>query len=466
MSPVSRHRSGKQKGSARSGRSSKAARSGNPATKAAAAAEQKLRRLELERQMLLAERDRLVADFPYRQGVWLEPWYAGHAVALLAEASGLTTAADPAALEQATAELVADRLLVMRDDGGGSDWEITYWLAVVAAQAADDQALSDDAALTSWMLLHGLAAICPPDLAAMLLQVVDERGATAPPSPSWVPLTPRLTIEPAVRVFADRYGLRSAILVAGHRPDGPTCTYLFDVDLCGGDSTIVRSGWYPDQDAALTAWASGVGPSADVGQQGSSAAVDVLGELLPFAEDPNDVLLGEDDPRERAVALLRDRRIIADLASRLAAAGTVPIDRTTENLELAERWAAQETPRFREWCADRGVRPAPADVVEELLTEWAAYTPHRLVRACSPHRVASFAAQLAEEWADQGRLRVAWSLVEPWAEYCLEHGDLPEHLAAPVRDAARAVTREPHRVATRVVDTWKTATDETRPLGS
>jgi hypothetical protein len=267
-------------------------------------------------------------------------------------------------------------------------------------------------------------------------------------------------------MLSDAYGLRSAVLVAGRRPGGPARTYLLDVDLCPGYPTIVRSGWYPDEDTALTAWASAVGPSAgaptggsgvvllaqvsgaalgaDAVQEGSSAAVDVLGELLPLNQDPNDVLLGGDDPHERVVALLRDRRIIADLTAALGAAGADPADHTAGDLERAEQWAA-----LRAWCSAHAVGQAPADVVEELLAEWAAYTPHRLVWACSPHRVVSFTAQLSEEWGDRDRLRIAWSLVQSWAEYCLEHCGLPEHLAAPVRDAARAVTRTPGRIAAR-----------------
>lgn len=78
----------------------------------------------------------------------------------------------------------------------------------------------------------------------------------------------------------------------------------------------------------------------------------------------------------------------------------------------------------------------------------------------------SFAAQLSEEWGYRKRVRSAWSLIEPWTEYCLQRADLPEHLAAPVRDAARAVTRSPGHTAARAIDTWKAATDETHPLVS
>jgi hypothetical protein len=505
VSPVSRHRSGKDKGksSSHGGGSSKEARSGNPQIRALAAEEQalraehrrltarseqqdeELRRLRRERRVLLAERDRLLAEFSAWRQVSLDTWYAGHAAALVAEAYGLTAAADPAALEQATAELVADRLLAMRDDESRG-WEatgwVTDWLTVVAAEAVDH------AEAGSWLLLHGLAAICPPDLAALMLQSIEARAATAPPSPSWLPLTPQLAIDPAARVFADAYGLRSAVLIGGRRPDRPARTYLLDVDLCPGHPTIVGSGWYADQDTALAAWASAVGPSAGapVGGPGpvllaqasgaalgagavkgrTSAAVEALGELLPLEQDPLDVLLGEDDPRERAVGLLRDQRIIADLTAALAAAGADLADRTAGDLERGQQWAAQEAPGFRAWCSTRAVQQAPADVVEEMLAEWAAYTPPRLVWACSPHRVVSFAAQLSQEWADRNRLRIAWSLVEPWAEYCLDRCGLPEHLAAPVRDAARAVTGTPGRIAAHAVDTWKTATNETHPLGS
>jgi hypothetical protein len=442
--------------------------------------EEELRRLRQEHRELRAEHDKLLAEFSAGRPAVLGTWYAGHAAVLIAEADGLTSAQDPAALEQATAELVADRLVAMRDEEF-PDWDVSDWLAVVAAAADDDEGAA------SWFLLHGLAAICPPDLATGILRAIDGRAPDGSPSPSWLPLTPQLTIDPAVRVLSDVYGLRSAVLVAGRRPDGPARTYLLDVDLCPGYPTIVGSGWYPDEDTALTAWARGVGPSAcasDAGhgavllaqvtgaalgpgavQDGSSAAVDVLGELLPLHEDPLDVLLGEDDPRERAVALLRDRRIIADVTAALAAAGADPADHTAGDLDRAEQWAARETPGFRTWCNAHGVRQTPADVVEELLTEWAAYSPPRLVWACSPHRVVSFAAQLSEEWGDRDRLRIAWSLVQPWAEYCIERSGLPEHLAAPVRDAARAVTRTPGRIAAGAVDTWKTATDETHPFG-
>jgi hypothetical protein len=178
------------------------------------------------------------------------------------------------------------------------------------------------------------------------------------------------------------------------------------------------------------------------------------------------LVLGEDDPRERAVGLLRDARIIADLTSQLRAAGAEPADRTGGDLDRAEEWASQQAPDFRAWCSSHAVPQPSTDLVEELLTEWAAYVPERLVWACSPHRVVSFTAQLAEERFGRDRLRAAWSLLPPWTEYCLEHSGLPEHLAAPVRDAAAAITRAPERIAAQAVDTWRTPTDETTPLPS
>lgn len=501
MSPVSRRRSGKGKGSGRGAGSGKAAaRSGNPQVRAAAALEQaerseqrrqvtrsespaeELRRLRRERQRLIVERDELRREVFGLLRSGLAAWYQEHATELIVAAEELTAAPDPAALEQAAAELVADRLVAMRDEQP-SDWEVVDWLEAVAAAAIDDHGEA------SWFLLHGLAAICPPGPAAAIRHAIDERRKTAPTSPTsptWLPLTPQLTVEAAVEVFTDAYGLRSAVLVPARRPGGPARTYLLDVDLCPGYPSIVRSGWYPDPDTAVTAWAHAVGPSAAADGSGrlllarvtgtalgpaaaraSSAAVDVLGELLPLLEDPDDVLLGEDDPHERAVALLRDRRIINDLTTALTAFGADPADRTPGDYERAAQWAEQEAPRFRTWRETHATpagRQAPTDLVEDLLTEWAAYTPPRLFHACSPHRVVSFAAQLAEEWADRGRLRIAWSLVAPWAEYCIERSGLPEHLAIPVRDAAQTLTRAPEQTAARAVDTWKTPTDETHPF--
>jgi hypothetical protein len=495
MSPVSRHRSGK-KGSSRGGGPPKGARSGNPQVRAEAAQEQalrdenrtltdrveqsrqKLRRLQHERQQLIAERDRLAAGFSAQRKPLSQDWYEHHATALVADARRLAAVGDPDALEQACAEILADRLLVMREDGPPG-WEVADWLPFVASAAADDQEPG------SWYLLHGLIAICPPDLAAMMQIARDDRAAEAPsPSPSWLPLTLQRTIDPRARVISDAYGLRSAVLVPATRPDGSTATYLLDVDRCAGYPTTVRSGWHPDPDAALAAWADGVGASTDpstggpflvaqvsgtalgpgAAQDSAAAAADVLGELLEQYQDQRDLLLGEDDPRERVVALLRDQRVVADLTDALAAAGVAVEHRTAGDIERGERWAAQETPGFRAWCGAHGLRPPPAGLVEAFLTEWASYVPSRLVWACSPHRVVSFTAQLSEEWADRDRLRQAWSLLEPWAGYCLEHQDLPEQLAAPVRDAARIATGAPHRTASRVVDTWKTATDETHPL--
>lgn len=508
MAPVSRPRSGKGKGkgrgSSRSVGSSKAARSGNPQVRAAAAELQDLRaerrRLgdsigqlqeELHRPrrkhaVLQAEQGWLLDDFSVQRRAVLDAWYAGHAAALLAETHRLAAAADPAALEQATAELIADRLLVMREDEDRA-CEVTHWasdwLAIVAAGAAEH------ADPGSWLLLHGLAAICPSELAAIVQESIAARAPGAPTSPAWLPLTSQLTIDAAVRVFTDAYGLRSAVLATGRRPDGPARTYLLDVDLCPGYPAVVGSGWYAGEDAALVAWAAAVGPSADTSaggpgpvllapvsgaslgaaavEESSLAAVDVLAGLLPLEEDPNELVLGEGDAAERAVALLRDRRIIADLAAALSAAGADPsgaAQRVLDDVDRAPQWAAEQTPGFLAWCGARVTRQPPADLVEEMLTEWAAYIPQRRVWACSPHRVLSFAAQLQEEWADHGRVRSAWSLIEPWAEYCLRRRGLPEPLGDAVQEAARVVTRAPLRIATQVVDTWRTATDETSPL--
>jgi hypothetical protein len=109
-------------------------------------------------------------------------------------------------------------------------------------------------------------------------------------------------------------------------------------------------------------------------------------------------VLGEDDPREHAVALLRDGRIIADLTAALASAGADPVDRTAGDLECAQQWAAQEAPGFRAWCSTHAVPQAPADVVEELLGRVGGPRPAPaglgLLTAPSPHRVVSFTAQL------------------------------------------------------------------------
>jgi hypothetical protein len=493
MSPASRGRSSKGKGASGSRKQSKGARSGNPQLRAqqleqqALVAERRrliaravdqnaeLRRLQSQRDALIAQRDELTAELQAR----LERWGSAYTTEAFAAAGALTGLQDAAALAEATAELIADRMLAMRDEEG-TGWAVPDWLDVLVSAAADDHSPA------TWFLLHGLAAISPPALSAEARAAIERRAASAPPSPSWLAGTLDLMIGTRARVFGDAYGLRYAVLVPGQYAGGPTRTYLLDIDLCPGYATIVTSGWHDGEDAALAAWAAAVGPSASgsQGQHGpdlvtevtgsalgpqavreqSAAAVSVLADLLPFVDDPDDVLLGEDDPRERVVALLRDSRIVADLAASLGRAGLDVPDPTAGYPERGQEWVQREAPAFLEWCAGHGVRQARQDVVEEFLDTWAIFTPERLLLACSPHRVVSFAAELGEEWADQDRLRLAWSLIEPWATYCLERTSLPEHLAGPVREAARTVTVAPQRTAARAVDTWKIAADETHPL--
>jgi hypothetical protein len=491
VSPVSRGRRPKGSGKANSRKSSKGARSGNPQIRALQAenetlraqrqeliarnrpADDRLSALRRRRQELVAQREEALGRLAELQ----VEWWTRSATQLLTAAGRLVTAQDAAELEEATVELVTDQLLELRDELAEAV-DPSEWLESLIDVAGDDDT---DA---TWYLLHGLAAISPPAQALHAQEMIKERSSTAPPSPSWLATVPEMAISPQVRVVSDTYGLRSAVLVPGSRPGGPARTYLLDVDLCPGYAQIVASGWHPTPQAAVTAWARAVGPSA-VGPDGQDrttevagltglalgnqavdrGAVRVLAELLPFREELDAAQLGEEVPRERVAALYRDHRIVADLATSLVCAGLSVPDHTTD-LDNAHDWASREASGFVAWCTGRGIvsdQPDALEDVEELLEEWAAYTPGRLRWACSPHRVISFAAQLVEEWAPGTGLQTALSLVEPLALYCLERSALPEPLAEPIRAAARAVTADPFGAAGRAVDTWRTAANESEP---
>jgi hypothetical protein len=181
---------------------SKGARSGNPQIRALQAENQALRaghRELLARNQqaddrlseLRRQHDRLIArhEETYAQlaGLRDERWDQSFA-RLLAAASSLVAARDAAELEragtswneleQATAELLADQLLELHDRYDEAV-DPSRWLESVIGNLADDD--TD----VAWYLLHGIAAICPPEQAPQVRAPIEERSPTAPPSPSW-----------------------------------------------------------------------------------------------------------------------------------------------------------------------------------------------------------------------------------------------------------------------------------------
>jgi hypothetical protein len=113
------------------------------------------------------------------------------------------------------------------------------------------------------------------------------------------------------------------------------------------------------------------------------------------------------------------------------------------------------------------------------------HRPDRLGRCRRPERarlrlrarriIADLTAALASAGADPVD-RTAGDLerAQQWAAqeapglraWCSTHAVRQAPADVVVRDATRAVTGAPDRIAARAVDTWKTATDETHPLGS
>ncbi len=362
------------------------------------------------------------------------PWWEASHDDVLAAAAALTDCDGPEDLEQATAELIGDRLWQrLQTEVAGHDY--LGWMSRLIDVIDERRAESG-----AWLLAHGLAAICPqPHRDRLLTLIGQDRGEAHPAAPSWLALVPHLGVDGDPQVVVDGYGCRYGVLVDLARPGAAARTYLIDVDLCLPFMTP-PSGWHADSGSAVAAWRAQVGPSADAAGRPQPVGVELLAQLLPRDLDFIGPTLMGNERRDQLAEFFRMRRVVQQVRSWLGLEDVRPSP-------IAEEVVRSRVHDFVAWCADRDVAVPDREAVDWLASEWLGSVPADAGLGCSPHRIVTFLHGFLEEWRDGVERRAAVATLPRWIGYCLDRTAVPDHLASPCRDLAGRIETDPDAVA-------------------
>ena len=270
------------------------------------------------------------------------PWWEASHDEVLAAAAALTDCDGPEDLEQATAELIGDRLWQrLQTEVAGHDY--LGWMSRLIDVIDERRAESG-----AWLLAHGLAAICPQPHRDRLLTVIgQDRGEAHPAAPSWLALVPQLRVDGDPQVVVDGYGGRYGVMVDLARPGAAARTYLIDVDLCL-PFVSPPSGWHADSGSAVAAWRAQVGPSADAAVRPQPVGGELLVQLLPRDLDVIGPTLMGNERRDQLAEFFRMRRVVEQVRSSLGLDDALPSP-------IAEEAVRSRVDDFVAWCADRDV---------------------------------------------------------------------------------------------------------------
>ncbi|HWS33996.1 MAG TPA: hypothetical protein VN408_14790 [Actinoplanes sp.] len=303
------------------------------------------------------------------------------------------------------------------------------------ASAQTGTALEDEICARLGPLLAGLGAepidtfVGPDHLAQALIEDLRERGdeprvtevrravAAIMPLPLRESIDADVTTpETAGEVLwtRDRYGSRFAIVAPLTTPDGPVRWYLWDVEAGDFTPRPAHAGFYASPEEALAAWQVAAGGFAAGGT--SWRRIDdsrLLAALLPKPERFGP--LGGETAGQFA-EYHRCRRLAEVLLTLPRVLAFDPV-----------RTALDDGPAaFGAWLRTRPEYPVPEMfLIEELFEVWPSEV-EELFDTCSPHRVASAAAQLDDDLRE---------LLPAWVTWLAERTRLPAEL----RDRSLAV---------------------------
>jgi hypothetical protein len=353
------------------------------------------------------------------------------------EASGrLLDCADPIALEDAVCDLLGRHwATAFKEHNRGLS--LDQWLEALI-DAAGTQAGRPGVG----HLLHAVAAIASPGLAAAAHRVL--KATALPAEPAWLPNTSKTVAGPGIMVMTDAYGLRFGVLIEMTGPGRPARTYLFDIDRCHGFTAVLTSGYHPDPAAAAQSWRALVGPSAD-GVHPEPATSALLGTILPGGGVLDDLTMHPLTP-EQFTECYRSERIVHAVSDALQRDHR-PISWPHETFQETNARAEPVVREFESWLSTKGhAQPDDAELVQSFLETWLVGLPDPMGFGCSPHRIAAFTAYLNDDWIEEYR-NGALTLLEPWVEYCIERtGRLPDHLAQLSLAIARHAVHSPNAV--------------------
>ncbi|HEX6359148.1 hypothetical protein [Actinophytocola sp.] len=289
---------------------------------------------------------------------------------------------------------------------------------VTAAAAAVEATTGDaDAWRAPWQVLTAVAGILPyPHGETVAEEIRRLRDSVV----ARVPLGP--TVTGPVRWTRDRYGSRFAVTAPITTADRPARWYLWDIDACGHQAHTVHSGYYPTPEAALTAWQTGVGPTAAAGTE--LAPVDdprLLSDLLPAIEG---FLRVGGENAEQFAEYHRSRRLAEVVKEKLRQRKTRP----NRGLDAATA-AAEFTTWLRARAAEGQQLPEDLDeFVTELADSWCINEIDAVYATCSPHRVALCVQHVRGYYLDDFAEQLV-TLLPDWIRWLAARNSTPSELA-------------------------------------
>ena len=310
---------------------------------------------------------------------------------------------------------------------------------VAAAEASVASALetTTDTWRAPWRVLTAGAGILPYPLReaadSAITRLRGAQGGRVLPAP---PAGPALS--GPVRWTRDRYGSRFAVTAAITTEGQPERWYLWDIDACGHEAFTVHSGFYPSEDAALTAWQAGVGPIAAAGTVLTEVDDPSLVDRLLSVEE--DFLRSGGETEEQFAEYHRSKRLgeVVKQATRIHEPTTGPVD------------TAAVAREFTAWLRAHDAVPGHLtedldELAAELADSWSFNGVDAVYATCSPHRVALCVVHLRgyylDEFADQ-----LVALLPGWTRWLAARNGTPPELA----DRCLPYTQgEPHPQVTR-----------------
>ncbi|MGL5865790.1 MAG: hypothetical protein ACRCYX_07940 [Dermatophilaceae bacterium] len=359
-------------------------------------------------------------------------WFDDSIRTVLDGARALLDVTGPRELEQLTAELVGAELhRAIRDVKSGLrfDWWFTD-VADATRRRLESAAGSDEWRAPYW-LLHGLAAIAPPELAPKLPTRGFVKSLRADPAPpSWLWDATRSAPTGDIWWMRDTYGTRYAVIAGFEYPHDPAQhVMLLDLDA-SGFVTLADVGIVDDVHQAAEMWRQTVGASAGAARPQLVTDPDQLQCLVHL--DTGETIVRGDEPRPVLDNWFRADRRVRQLHDSLRRAG-LPLPPPTSlyhGLDITVM-----TRPFTEWMTNTAAAEPNPESVDALAEAWMEGALPETWFSVSPRRV-EFQLALIGDWYDDDITTEVLELLPIWVRWLGERGDLPELLSEPVTAAA------------------------------
>lgn len=355
-------------------------------------------------------------------------WFAESIEKVLDGSAALLAATSPRAMEQATCELIGQEVYrAIHEERSGL--RFTEWAVELAAAAAARVRDAEDLG-GEWWLLHGIAGMAPPGLRSVaryhinsLMKTV-RRHPRFPAQPSWLGLLHLIKLTGQIWLMRNAYGTRFAVIAGYAYPHGKDpSVFLIDIDACGLVETV-HAGAFDDVTQAAAAWRALVGDTADGVEPVEVRTGEQLGCLV-YCEIGGDMVLGE-EPRDLAdnwFRLSRSAHDIMHLMRKREWKSSMPEslyhDLDTEPMVT----------EFTTWYTDRhGTAPDP-EAVEALAEEWLEGKVPETRYLISPHRSRHHLELIDDVWIpDDPVTMTVKSLLVDWTRWLGERSGLPADL--------------------------------------